>query len=190
MYPGYAPEVREQRALVCAKFRVNYNMSKKICPKGTCPVVNNDGAESDAGSDDTGRTHRTGGSERSGKSGRTHRSGGSERCDKSGRTHRTGDSGKSRKSGGEHCEKKDEYVERGDSGVSRASSQKFSGRESMMDDGASEAGSVAGQPPPKHEKPTDTFGATGPKDGGKIGMVCRRSSKCKCGKCFTCKSVV
>jgi hypothetical protein len=60
----------------------------------------------------------------------------------------------------------------------------------MINDGASEAGSVAGPPPPKSEKPEETFGATGHKDGGEIGLVCKRNSKCQCGKCFTCKSTV
>jgi hypothetical protein len=85
-------------------------MSKKGCSTGACPIVNNKGAESDPGSDNTSRTGRTGGSERSNKSGHTHKSGGSERTGKSGRTHNSGGSGKSRKSGGERCEKKDEHA--------------------------------------------------------------------------------
>jgi hypothetical protein len=68
-------------------------------------------------------------------------------------------------------------------GESEAGSQRSSEKRS-------EAGSVAGPPPPKPEKPKETFGATGHKESGEVGLVRRSKSTCQCGKCFTCKSIV
>jgi hypothetical protein len=99
------------------------------------------------------------------------------------RTHISGGSGKSRKPRRMYCKKT----------VEHASLQRLFGRESMMNDGASVSGSATGseaKAPPPPRKPKETFGATGHKDDGEIGMVCRRKSCCTCGKCFTCKSVV
>lgn len=192
-------------------------MSKKDCPTGTCPWVNNDDAKSDAGSEATGRSGRSGKSDRSGRSDKSDRSGKSDKSDRSGKSDKSDRTGKSDKS--DRSGKSDKSHRSGESGKSGGShksggsgkkdgaagsvagstkqpSSVYSGKESMMNDGESQSGSVAGSDPapaprkrdPKKPAKQVTFGATGHIDGENVGMVCKR---CSCGrsKCVKCKTI-
>jgi hypothetical protein len=140
-------------------------MSNKNCPTGACPLVKND-AE---------------GSKVTGGSGGSNRSGGSVKSGGSGGSHKSYKSRKSGKSGSKYSDKGTKASDGSDAGVSRRSSQKLSGKESMMDDGASVSGSAGGSeaeaPRPKSShKPVRypvTFGATGHKDRKDVGLVCK-----------------
>jgi hypothetical protein len=136
-------------------------MSKPDCPDGTCRLANNDDAKSDAASDVTGRT---------GKSGKSSRSGRSDKPDRSGKSDKSGRSDRSDKSAG-------------NAAAANQSDSVYSFKESMMNDGASQSGSIAGSdaaPPPtgKPKKPAKQvkFAATGHLDGENVVMECTPSS--------------
>jgi hypothetical protein len=182
-------------------------MSKPNCPDGTCPLVNNDDAKSDAGSDVTGRTGKSGKSghsgrsdksNRSGRSDKSDRSGKSDKSDRSGRSDKSGRSGRSDKSGRSGKSDKSDRSGKSDKSGRSGRSDRSAGsaaaanqpdsvhslKESMMNDGASQSGSIAGSdaapPPPtcRPKKPAKrvTFAATGHIEGDNVVMQCKPSS--------------